>query len=159
MDDHFQIRPARRADIAAMARVERNNFSDPWSPEQLDRALTWPGSAAFVCLTGDAIVGCVIGRVVVDQAEILSLAVEQGYRRRGLGEQLLDVALTAMADRGETTAWLEVRQSNLAALALYQAHQFATTGTRRDYYRDPTEDALILRRDLVAPALRGASTR
>ncbi len=92
--------------------------------------------------------GYVLGRVVVDEAEILSIATIARRRREGIGRALLDAALSEMADRGARGVWLEVRVSNSAAREMYQAAGFATTGTRRGYYRQPPEDALVLHREL-----------
>lgn len=146
------LRPATPADLPALAELERGAFSDPWTEFQLRSALDWPGAVALVSEDGDGLRGYVLGRVVVDQAEILSLAVVAGHRRRGLGRELLGGALALMVERGARSAWLEVRVSNDAARAMYESAGFVAAGRRPDYYRQPLEDALILRRELVPGA-------
>lgn len=145
-----RLRPASSADLAALAELERGAFADPWTPAQLTEAMGWLGALALVAEDDDGdVVGHLIGRVVVDEAEILTVAVSQGARRRGVGRALLDEAMRRMAAKGARTIWLEVRPSNAAALALYGVLGFRAAGRRREYYREPVEDALVLRRDLA----------
>jgi ribosomal-protein-alanine N-acetyltransferase len=146
------MRLASRADLAGLVELERGAFADPWTEAQLRDAMDWDGAVAIVAENGDGLIGYVLGRVVVDQAEILSLAVAASHRRRGVGRELLAAALAAMIDRGACSAWLEVRVSNLPARAMYESAGFVTAGLRRDYYRQPLEDAMVLRRDLSRSA-------
>ena len=88
----------------------------------------------------------VAARSVSGEAEILNLAVTPGWRRRGLGRRLVETAIEAARAAGATRIFLEVRESNGAALALYAALGFLEAGRRRNYYRAPEEDALILSR-------------
>lgn len=156
MDGPCRLRPASSADIPAFARLERVSFSDPWTPEQLQEAMNWTGAVALVAEDSDgAVAGYVLGRVVVDEAEILSIAADPAMRRSGIGGALLRAAVAAMAERGAHAVWLEVRVSNDAARAMYLRAGFLAAGLRKSYYRRPVEDALVLRRDLTIPALRG----
>jgi ribosomal-protein-alanine N-acetyltransferase len=81
-------------------------------------------------------------------AEVEGLVVERAYRRQGMGAALLEACVAWAASQGASALRLEVRASNLAALALYQRHGFLLQGSRRAYYSDPTEDALLLGRPL-----------
>jgi len=145
-----RLRPASSADLDALAALEREAFADPWTPTQLTEAMGWLGALALVAEGDDgAVIGHLIGRVVVDEAEILTVAVAAAARRRGVGRALLDEAMRRMAARGAKTVWLEVRPSNVAGLALYGVLGFRAAGRRREYYREPVEDALVLRRDLA----------
>ncbi len=157
MDGPCRLRPAARADIPAIARIELAAFSDAWTEAQLQATLGDTGALGLVAQEQDDIlVGHLIGRILVDEGEILTLAVLPARRRRGIAAQLLRSALVAMAARGVGRVWLEVRASNTAAQALYAAHGFVPAGRRRGYYRDPVEDALVLRRDLSHDALLSA---
>ena len=142
------MRPASPADIPALAELEREAFSDPWTAEQLQEALGWTGAIAYVSEDERGVTGYVLGRVVVDQAEVLSIATTVRCRRQGVGQALLDAALARMVERGAVTVWLEVRTSNDAARLMYEQVGFVAAGLRRGYYRQPPEDALVLRRDL-----------
>jgi len=94
----------------------------------------------------NAVAGYVVALVASDQAEILNLAVNPSERRGGLGGDLLDAAFGALVARGAREVFLEVRESNVAALALYRSRGFAGLSRRGSYYRNPVEDALVLRR-------------
>ena len=145
-----RLRPASRDDVPALAELERAAFSDPWSADQLREALSWSGAIGFVVETEGGISGYVLGRVVVDQAEILSIATVPQHRRAGIGGWLLDAILAEMIGRGAVSVWLEVRGSNDAARQMYEKAGFVAAGLRRGYYRQPPEDAIVLRRDLAA---------
>jgi ribosomal-protein-alanine N-acetyltransferase len=159
MAEPCRLRPASRADLAALAALERVAFSDPWTRAQLATALEWPGAIALVAEDDEEIVGYVLGRVIVDEGEILSIATRPGRRREGIGRQLLGAITGAMAAAGAHAAWLEVRISNDAARAMYRSAGFAPAGIRPGYYRLPDEDALILRCELPAVASPGPALR
>lgn len=95
-------------------------------------------------MAGKEIVGYVIYWTIVDELHILNLAVSPGYQRRGIAGSLLREALRLAQADNLKTAWLEVRPSNQAALALYQSLGFEIVMTRKRYYSDTGEDALIL---------------
>ncbi|MES2306122.1 MAG: ribosomal protein S18-alanine N-acetyltransferase [Gemmatimonadota bacterium] len=157
MDGPCRLRPASSADIAAFAQLEIASFSDPWTTEQLREALSWPGAVVLTAeLPEGGIAGYVLGRVIVDEGEILTIATDPARRRAGIGRALLMAALTAMVQRGAHAVWLEVRASNDAARQMYQQAGFVAAGLRKGYYRRPVEDALVLRRDLSPSAFRSA---
>ena len=151
-----QIRRAVRGDLAAMLRIERASFSDPWTEETLATALFLERMLVLVAdETGEApedgaprLVGYVVALIVAPDAEIADLAVAPGGRRRGVGRALLARVMDEMTEREVQTVHLEVRESNLAARALYDSSGFRAVGRRRGYYRQPVEDALLLRRDI-----------
>lgn len=158
MDGPCRLRPASLADVPAIARLELRAFSDAWTEAQLVDSLSQSGALGLVAQEEDDIlVGHLIGRTVVDEGEILTLAVAPERRRRGIAARLLTEALATMAGRGVGRVWLEVRASNDAAQALYQEHGFTPAGRRRGYYREPVEDALVLRRELPPSASPGPS--
>lgn len=123
--------------------------SEAWSDEQLRSALTFPGIHARVfhaTNTHDA-VGFWLGRFIVDEAELLLIATHPAYRRQGYGLFMLQDFVRAAMDLGCSKAFLEVRESNLAARGLYESCGFEIIGRRRGYYRSPSgtlEDALNL---------------
>lgn len=97
----------------------------------------------------DAILGLVAFRVVAAEAEILNVAVSLEFRRQGIGRLLIDYALAEARSAGAKHAFLEVRESNVAARGLYARLGFSEAGRRRGYYRNPVEDALLLSRALA----------
>jgi ribosomal-protein-alanine N-acetyltransferase len=148
MAEFYQIRPAAEADISALAAIERECFSDPWTSTGLRQTIQYETARAFVAEFGGAAVGYVMARISGEEAEILNLAVLPSCRRRGIARCLLEEALAAVATAGVREAYLEVRQSNAEAISLYQAFGFRPVGVRPDYYRNPLEDALVLRAPL-----------
>ncbi len=149
MADSFQLRPASAADLQALDALERAAFSDPWTAAQLAQTLRQDSTISLVIEeAAGRLVAYAFGRVLMDEAEILTLAVHPSQRRGGLGRRLLEGVLAAMAIRGIRFVWLEVRVSNEAARALYTEAGFIASGVRRSYYRRPVEDALVLKRDL-----------
>ncbi|MDF2774332.1 MAG: ribosomal-protein-alanine acetyltransferase [Geminicoccaceae bacterium] len=147
---HMVVRQARAGDVDDVAAIERRAFSDPWSAGSF-RALFGNPLVEFA-VAEDAITGRILGYVVawfvVDEAEIANLAVSDATRRSGVGSRLLDHALDVAARRKARVVFLEVRESNAAAQALYASRRFVVAGRRARYYRKPVEDALVLRREL-----------
>jgi ribosomal-protein-alanine N-acetyltransferase len=155
------IRPATPADIDAVVAIERVAFSDPpWSRSAFVGLLRDPHVQFLVAVVADAgpreageagepavpvLIGYVVTWVVVDEADLSNLAVSPGWRGRGVGRRLLVSALARVAAAGARTVYLEVRESNVVALRLYDSRGFVVVGRRSDYYRNPVEDALILR--------------
>jgi ribosomal-protein-alanine acetyltransferase len=95
----------------------------------------------------DTVVGYVVAIEAADEGEILNLAVAPAGRRTGLGRALVQHILEALTARGVRQVYLEVRESNAPARALYAAHGFKEVGRRKEYYRRPVEDAIVLRLD------------
>ena len=150
------IRSASVDDLDRIAEIEQACFSDPWTRDALASALALPHVRFFVGelapSAGDGergTAGYVVALVLGDEGEIADLAVLPAARRRGVGTALLDRTEKDLAARGVRTLYLEVRESNADALALYRSRGFEPVGRRRGYYRHPPEDALVLRRDLA----------
>lgn len=142
------MRLAKESDMAMIAAIERASFSDPWSVESF-RSLLGVSTVHFaVASAGDVVVGYVVMWIAADEAEIANLAVAGEWRRRGTGTLLLTHAIRAAGAAHASVIFLEVRESNAAARALYAAHDFSTVGRRKRYYRRPEEDALVLRLDV-----------
>lgn len=115
----------------------------PWSAAEFAAFLASPH---VVLLTAPQ--GFALGRVIADEAELLTIAVAPDERRRGTGRALLAALLTAVAERGAKTIFLEVSVENESAIALYRSAGFADSGRRKAYYRDADRaiDALVLQR-------------
>jgi len=128
--------------------IEQAVFADPWSTQDFRDCVM--SDALFLVAEGngaDAIAGYVVALDAADEGEILNLAVAPAGRRNGLGRALVEGVLEALAERGVRQVYLEVRESNAPARALYAAHGFREVGRRKQYYRRPVEDAIVLRRD------------
>jgi ribosomal-protein-alanine N-acetyltransferase len=152
MDGPYRIRSAILADVEAMAAIERRAFSDPWSEASFREALTSAWTFGIVAQTGRGVAGYLIAREVAGTGEVLNLAVAPEARRRGIGGALLEAGLVALRHRRVTEVFLEVRESNRSAQALYLGRGFRPVGQRAAYYRNPREDALVLRLAMERPA-------
>jgi ribosomal-protein-alanine N-acetyltransferase len=144
-DAPCRIRRGTRADAPALVAIERRAFADPWSEASFRESLTAAWSFGLVAEVDDTVVGYLIAREAGGAGEILNLAVDPPRRRGGVGRTLLDAGLVVLRRRGAEEIFLEVRESNLAAQALYLAAGFRPMGQRPRYYRNPVEDALVLR--------------
>jgi [ribosomal protein S18]-alanine N-acetyltransferase len=152
MDAPYRIRSAVPADAVGLVAIERRAFSDPWSEASFREALTSPWTFGLVAEGARGVTGYLIGREVAGTGEVLNLAVAPELRRRGIGGALLEAGLVALKRRRVEEVFLEVRESNRSALALYQAYGFRPVGQRAAYYRNPKEDALVLRLELAQRA-------
>jgi ribosomal-protein-alanine N-acetyltransferase len=148
MDASCRIRSAAPADAAGLVAIERRAFSDPWSETSFREALTSPWSFGLVADVGRRTAGYLIGREVAGTGEVLNLAVAPEFRRKGIGGALLEAGVAALRRRKVEEVFLEVRESNISAQALYVGHGFRPVGQRAAYYRNPREDALVLRLEL-----------
>ncbi|MGE5802777.1 MAG: ribosomal protein S18-alanine N-acetyltransferase [Gemmatimonadota bacterium] len=145
MADRFRIRPAELTDVPAVHAIEQRVFADPWSTQDFRDCVSF---ALFLVAEEHAqIAGYVVALDAADEGEILNLAVAEGGRRRGLGRALVEAIIAALSERGVRQVYLEVRESNAAARALYAAFGFKDVGRRKAYYRRPVEDAIVLRVD------------
>jgi len=145
---------ASEQDIDDIIRVESVAFTRPWTREMYLSELEHHDVAFFYLArdpVGEAVGFCSWWRVL-DEVHINNLAVLPEVRRRGVATALLERVLADGAAKGAPRATLEVRQSNAAALRLYERLGFAVTAVRRSYYTHPDEDALILWREAPAPA-------
>ncbi|MGA3000609.1 MAG: ribosomal protein S18-alanine N-acetyltransferase [Acetobacteraceae bacterium] len=140
-----EIENATWGHAGIMAEIHRTAFpaTEAWSRDVMLLQLGLPAAFGLVY----SCTGMILGRVAADEAEILTLAVEPGQRRRGVGSALLRAAMARAASLGAASIFLEVAVTNDAARALYAAHGFTEAGLRRHYYTDGT-DALILRSTL-----------
>ncbi len=152
MDAPYRIRSAVPADAAAFFAIERRSFSDPWSEASFHEALSSPWTFGIAAQGSRGVAGYLIAREVAGTGEVLNLAVAPEFRRRGVGGALLRAGLTALRHRRVEEVLLEVRESNRSARSLYASHGFRPVGQRAAYYRNPKEDALVLRLALERPA-------
>jgi len=142
------LRRACPGDTDALAELEKAASLHPWSAAQIRAEVRRAAPDAVLALEGrEAILGFCAYRLVLDEMHVMNLAVRPEAQRRGLGRFLLETALARAGRAGARRALLEVRAGNAAARALYSECGFVLLGRRKQYYRDPAEDALVLVRD------------
>jgi len=129
--------------------IEQASFTDPWSVRDF-RECVASDVLFFVAAARSGVDGYVVAQDAADEGEILNLAVAPARQRGGIGRALVGQVLTTLAQRGARRVFLEVRESNAAARALYAALGFEEVGRRTRYYRRPVEDAIVLRTAIPA---------
>ena len=135
------------AHVSQIAELEKLCFSDPWSEKSIETELSCRLSVWLVALEGEQVVGDVGSQTVIDESDMMNIAVHPDFRRRGIAEALVAELEAALRQRGSRALTLEVRDSNAPAIALYEKLGFAQIGLRKNYYRNPKEDARILRKE------------
>ena len=145
------IRKMTAADIAAVAELEAQIFSMPWSAQGFAGTLHGEGVLFLVAYEGEELLGYVGVYCAADEGEITNVAVAQAARRQGVGGALLDALIGALAAREIFRIVLEVRVSNEPAIGLYGQRGFQIVGTRKNFYEKPTEDAYVMVREPEVP--------
>ena len=145
-----QIVPMNGDHLDEVAELERVCFPDPWSRNMLKEELENDLAAFLVALDGQGAVAGYAGlQVVLDEGNILNIAVRPDCRRQGVAGQLLQVLLNFAKGNQLAFLTLEVRASNYPAIALYGSRGFRGVGRRKNYYEHPREDAVIMTLDLT----------
>ena len=133
--------------VTQVAELEKMCFSTPWSEQSIASELQNDLAVWMVALHDDVVVGYVGSQTVWGETDMMNIAVHPGWRRRGIAEILIEQLIVELKRRGSNSLSLEVRLSNEPAIALYRKLGFRQVGCRPNYYRNPKEDALILRKE------------
>ena len=133
--------------VAQVAELEKICFHDPWSLKSITAELANPLSLWLVALRRDSVIGYVGSQTVLGEADMMNLAVAPEFRRMGVARELVTMLISQLCSRGTYCLTLEVRQSNKPAIALYHDLGFVQVGRRPNYYHNPREDALILKKE------------
>ena len=138
------INPMKEDHVAQVAALERQCFADPWSEGSIASELDNPLSLWLVAEQDGAVCGYVGSQTVLDETDMMNIAVHPDCRRHGIAAALIDELIVRLKERGSHILRLEVRVSNAPAIALYDSLGFTQLGLRKNYYRNPKENALIL---------------
>ena len=134
--------------VSAVAEMEKLCFSDPWSENSVRSELNNPLSLWLVALDGDKVVGYIGSQTAADESDMMNLAVLPEYRGMHIGSKLTEELTRFLISKGSTALFLEVRESNFPAIALYEKMGFEQIGLRPNYYFHPKENAIIMRKEL-----------
>jgi ribosomal-protein-alanine N-acetyltransferase len=140
----MEIRRAIADDATAISEMEAECFSAPWQRKDILSYICSRDGMCFVAADDGEVIAYVIGKIIPPEGEIYRVAVKESKRQRGIGYRLLSYALKTERGRGLETTFLEVRSKNVAARKLYSAHGFKEIGIRKNYYKDPTDDAIVM---------------
>ena len=143
------IREMMAPDVATVALLEARSFSTPWKEGTFRTLLVRPGAELWVAeLEEQGVIGYYVLWCIEDQGELANIAVREDLRGLGVGSRLLAHVIEIARDRGVQSLYLEVRESNDQAAAMYKSHGFIQIGVRRNYYDRPREDARVLMKRL-----------
>ena len=140
----MKIIPMNESHVAQVAALEKQCFSDPWSENSVASELENPLSLWLIAEEDGAVCGYVGSQTVLDETDMMNIAVRPDCRRKGIAAALITELVSRLKARGSRVLRLEVRESNFSAIALYEALGFTQLGLRKNYYRNPKENALIL---------------
>lgn len=146
-EQKIEIKRVSATELEALSRIEALSFSSPWSQKSLELLL---GERAFgLCAVVDGEAVAYVGVLcVLDEGQITNVATHPDYRRRGLARTLMTSLEGYARERGIAFLSLEVRRSNEAALALYRGLGWREAGVRKGFYSHPTEDAIVMTKNL-----------
>lgn len=153
LPEGWTVATLQESDLDDVLAIEAASFNNPWTRDMFLRELANSGVSYGYVLRrpdGRAAAFCTIW-VVVDEVHINNIAVDPAWRGQGLGQALLEFVLRFWSKQGAERATLEVRRSNETAINLYVKLGFTVAGTRRAYYTEPVEDALVLWREGGGP--------
>ena len=133
--------------VAQIAELEKLCFCDPWSETSIASQLENELAYWLVALDGNTVAGYIGSQTVMGETDMMNVAVHPDYRRKGVGETLVNGLVAILKELGSRCLTLEVRASNVPAQKLYEKLGFSLVGKRPRYYRNPREDAYILRKE------------
>ena len=133
--------------VPQVAALEKLCFADPWSENSVASELNNDLALWLVAMNDDTVVGYIGSQTVAGETDVMNIAVHPDWRRRGIAQSLIECLVVELKNRGSEALMLEVRASNAPAIALYEKLEFRQVGRRPNYYRNPQEDALILRKE------------
>ena len=141
----FQLRPMQMDDLDAVMAIEPTIYSHPWTRGNFSDSLN-SGYSAWVLLSNQAVIGYALLMMVLDEAHLLNLSVAKQYQKQGLGRYLLEHVLKVAKQYKASNLFLEVRPSNISAIALYEKLGFSEMAVRRGYYpaHNGREDAVLM---------------
>jgi len=133
-------------DVPAVARIERELFTDPWPEQIFEEDIISSYSYPLIAELDNALVGYAVMWVGVDEGHLTNIAVGKNYQRKSIAKRLLTYILQLAASLGLAQIILEVRPSNQPAIMLYESFGFERLAIRKGYYKNPAEDCLVMRK-------------
>ena len=130
--------------VAQVAELEKICFSDPWSEKSVASELNNPLALWLVAEEDGVVLGYIGSQSVPPESDVMNVAVHPEHRRKGIAQLLILALCDALKVAGNTSLTLEVRASNTPAIALYERFGFAVDGIRKNYYKNPTENAVLM---------------
>ena len=133
--------------VPQIAELEKLCFNDPWSEKSIASELDNKLSLWLVAVENEKVIGYVGSQTVLGETDMMNIATHPDYRKQGIATGLIVRLVGALELRGSHSLMLEVRASNINAISVYKKLDFIEVGRRKNYYKNPKEDALILRKE------------
>ncbi len=143
MMEQVTVRPMDENDIPALAAIEKECFSLPWSEQAFRDSCALPYAYFFVADVAGQVAGYAGLYKIGDEGDITNVAVSSIYRRKGIAVKIMEAVLSFAREQAMSLINLEVRESNSPAIALYERMGFVNIGKRKNFYEKPLEDAII----------------
>jgi [ribosomal protein S18]-alanine N-acetyltransferase len=142
----FKVMPYQPGDNELVSEICRHSpEAAQWPKESYEQAHS-SGQIVLIAEINGQVCGFLVARITADEAEILNTAVDPGHHRKGIGSALLTTAISSAQAQNAKSIYLEVRESNSAAISFYGQHGFEKTGERHRYYGSPTENAVVMKK-------------
>lgn len=140
----MELRRCNAEDFSAVYEIEKKSFDDPLKEETVKKGLRGKNSFYYALCENESLVAFLCYERVLEEAQIISVAVHPDWRKKGLGKKLFEEVIECSQKDGVELFTLEVRSDNTAARALYEAVGFEVVGVRKNYYTSPVCDALLM---------------
>lgn len=140
----FDINSLCPLDLGDIIDIEKASFSDPWSETALLSSIEGPYCLTSCARMDGRVIGYIMGTALYEDCEITNVAVAPARRGKGAAKAMMEYFLSICREKNIERVLLEVRESNTPAIGLYASFGFAVYGRRKEYYREPTEDALLM---------------
>lgn len=132
------------SDISEIAELEEKYIPDGWSEKAFSDWLKNNNTVIFKAVLGGKIIGFINGSWVLDEGELLNIAVDENFRKKGIAAMLLDALEKFFAENNVKKIFLEVRERNIHAISFYIKHGFNKNGLRKNYYKNPEDNGILM---------------
>jgi len=130
--------------LDAVCDIEQSSFTHPWHRKLFESEILKENAYMYVCIEDNEVIGFAILNTILDEGELLHIAVSTAHRRKGVAKALFDKLFQIANEKELSFITLEVRESNQSAIALYEYMGFERVGVRKNYYSKPTENAVLM---------------
>lgn len=144
MESTVKIKQISKKDASCVAKIEEECFSTPFSEDDILGYIDNPIWNFFVAKSGDSVVGYISFTKIIDECQIVNVAVSETARKMGVGTLLIENLLDFCHQNSVNKLFLEVRESNVPAIKLYEKFGFSVVGVSKNHYSMPTENALLM---------------
>lgn len=148
MKQRVNISKANLSDISQIALIEKKCIPDGWSENGFSEWIKNENTVIFKAVTDEKIIGFANGSWVLDEGELLNIAVYEEYRKNGIAQMLFESLEKYFAEKEINTVFLEVREKNIPAISFYEKNGFIKNGLRKNYYHNPNDNGVLMMKNI-----------